>query len=140
MGITMNIFDNSRVYTVNNTTIPEIRGNGNIAQNYEAVWSAWKRAAPPEEVSDRTRVIWQLRDIRDGKTSALELYNLNISSLPDCLPDGLHTLKITETPLTALPALPDGLAFLEITGTSLTELPALPDGLESLEISGTPLT
>ncbi|EJB9810836.1 hypothetical protein MXI55_004520 [Salmonella enterica] len=134
----MKIFDNSRVYTVNN--IPEISSNRNIAQNYESVWFAWERAAPPEEASDRTSVICQLRGIRDGKASDLELYNLNISSLPDCLPDGLRDLRISETPLTALPAFPDGLRKLNITGTPLTELPALPDGLEFLHITGAPLT
>ncbi|EBJ5114181.1 hypothetical protein DV589_22585 [Salmonella enterica] len=155
-----NVFGHRRVYTVNTTTIPVINGKGNTAQNYEAVWSAWKRAAPPEEVADRTSVIEQLHDIRDGKKSDLVLHNLNISSLPDCLPptlteisihssslttlpalpDGLERLYIPESPLTALPALPDGLRTLVILNTPLTALPALPDGLERLNISKSPLT
>ncbi|HBA9513604.1 TPA: hypothetical protein J1419_005027, partial [Escherichia coli] len=94
----MKIFDNSRVYTVNN--IPEISSNGNTAQNYEAVWSAWERAAPPEEASDRTRVICQLRDIRNDKALALVLYNLKISSLPDCLPPTLPGIFIYSSLLT----------------------------------------
>ncbi|ELD0488299.1 E3 ubiquitin--protein ligase, partial [Escherichia coli] len=128
----MKISDNYRVYTVDNTT-------RNIL-TYEAVWSAWERAAPPEEAADRASVIQQLYNIRDGKTSYLDLFYLDISSLPDHLPDGLLTLNITGTQLTKLPALPDGLHSLQITETPLTELPALPDGLHTLGITTTPLT
>lgn len=128
-------------------------------KEYEAVWSAWERAAPPEEATDRAYVVQMLHQLHDDNSRHLNLSDLNISSLPDhlppciyyikinripltslpTLPDGLTDMNIKNTPLISLPALPDGLTYMSIKNALLTSLPALPDGLTELVVSDTPL-
>ncbi|HCR1077198.1 TPA: E3 ubiquitin--protein ligase [Enterobacter cloacae] len=115
------------------TTAPQ------TAPDYEAIWSAWEKAAPPEEADNRAHVVWKLRNIQSHKSDSLNLYNLNISSLPDHLPPCINDIQIYNIPLTSLPALPEGLRRLSVQNTSLTSLPTLPDSLDSMFIARTPL-
>ena len=109
------------------------------APDYEAVWSAWEKAAPPEEAADRARVVRKLRNIQSNNSDNLVLSNLNISSLPDHLPPCINHIQIVEIPLISLQALPEGLKILTVKNTSLTSLPTLPDSLTRMSIRETPL-
>lgn len=107
------------------------------AENYEAVWSVWERAAPPEEVTDRAGVVQKLRGCLNNDNSELDLFNLNISSLPDHLPYCIKNIQISQVPLTSLPELPHGLQHLSVQRTSLSHLPKLPVKLKILSVSNT---
>ncbi|WP_448868781.1 NEL-type E3 ubiquitin ligase domain-containing protein [Enterobacter ludwigii] len=109
-------------------------------EDYEAVWSAWKRAAPPEEATDRADVVQQLSDCLNRKSKELNFFGLIISSLPDYLPLCIKHIQISHLSLTSLPELPHGLQSLSVQGTSLTSLPKLPVRLTMLTVSNTPLT
>lgn len=109
-------------------------------KEYEAVWSAWERAAPPEEATDRAYVVQMLRELQNDNSRDLNLFDLNISSLPDHLPPCIDYIKINKIPLTSLPTLPDGLTDMNIKNTLLTSLPALPHGLTYMNIKNTLLT
>jgi len=108
-------------------------------KGYEAVWSAWERAASAEEAADRAIVVQKLRDCLLNKSICLGLSNLKVSSLPDHLPFCIQHLQINYLPLTRLPALPHGLKNLTIQDSQLTSLPTLPHGLKRLMVSATPL-
>ncbi|MBF0035873.1 E3 ubiquitin--protein ligase [Citrobacter freundii] len=110
------------------------------AEEYEAIWSAWEKAAPPEEATDRANVVEQLRDIQNRHTDYLHLNRLRISSLPDHLPPCIRDIQLCEVPLTSLPELPHGLTTLMVERTPLTSLPKLPEGLYWINILNTPLT
>lgn len=75
------------------TTAPQ------TAEDYEAAWSAWLRAAPPEEEEDRAIVVQRLRECQDRNDSSLNLNGLIVSSLPDLLPNFLTEIKICANPL-----------------------------------------
>lgn len=103
------------------------------AEDYEAVWSAWEREAPPEEAAARATAVQKMRECLD-RNLELVLSGLTISSLPDHLPPGLLALDIENIPLTSLPVLPHGLLALDIKNVPLTSLPELPHGLQELSI------
>ncbi|ARD38025.1 hypothetical protein F8538_05700 [Edwardsiella ictaluri] len=127
-------------------------------EEYKAAWSAWERAAQPEEAADRAQTVLRLRrcmhndtdlDVSDMPLTSLpplptglqslDVSHTSLTSLPE-LPSGLESLDISNMPLTSLPPLPTGLQSMDISNTSLTSLPELPTGLESLDISHTSLT
>ncbi|AVZ83636.1 hypothetical protein DBV23_16445 [Edwardsiella ictaluri] len=107
------------------------------ADEYEAVWLAWERAAPPAEAECRTQTVQKLRQCMQNDTR-LDVSHTPLTSLPP-LPTGLQSLDISYTSLTKLPPLPDGLQSLDVSHTSLTKLPTLPHGLQSLNVSHTSL-
>lgn len=109
------------------------------APDYEAVWSAWEKAAPPEEAADRAGVVRELRNIQSRNIDCLNLHNLNISSLPDHLPPCIYHIQIYNIPLTSLPAQLEGLRILDVDNTSLASLPTLPNGIEHMYVGNTPL-
>jgi len=109
-------------------------------EDYEVVWSEWKKAALPEEAIDRADVVRSLRHIQSRNKDTLHVFNQHIYSLPDHLPPCIRLIKITGTSLTSLPALPEGLQGLVVTNTPLTSLPALPEGLQGLNVTNTQLT
>ncbi|MGN7915526.1 NEL-type E3 ubiquitin ligase domain-containing protein [Enterobacter sp. 22466] len=125
-------------------------------EEYEVVWSEWKKAAPSAETHDRAFVVDVLRDIHIHDTCILHLNRRSISSLPPCieiieindtlvaslsaLPNGVRYLSVSNTPLTSLSALPDSLDTIYINNTQLTELPKLPDNLFKLVINDALLT
>ncbi|UYB62782.1 NEL-type E3 ubiquitin ligase domain-containing protein [Edwardsiella ictaluri] len=125
---------------------------------YKAAWSAWERAAPPEEAEDRAKTVRELRhclryntrlDVSNTKLTSLpplptglkrlDVSGTGLTSLPP-LPSKLQRLDISNTPMPRLPSLPSRLQRLDVSNTSLTSLPELPTGLESLDISHTSLT
>ncbi|ECY1203684.1 SPI-2 type III secretion system effector E3 ubiquitin transferase SspH2 [Salmonella enterica] len=102
---------------------------------YDAVWSAWRRAAPAEESRGRAAVVQKMRACLNNGNAVLNVGESGLTTLPDCLPAHITTLVIPDNNLTHLPALPSGLCKLWIFGNQLTSLPVLPPGLQELSVS-----
>ncbi|EDE6352889.1 SPI-2 type III secretion system effector E3 ubiquitin transferase SspH2 [Salmonella enterica subsp. enterica serovar Abony] len=100
---------------------------------YDAVWSAWRRAAPAEESRGRAAVVQKMRACLNNGNAVLNVGESGLTTLPDCLPAHITTLVIPDNNLTSLPA-------LEVSGNQLTSLPVLPPGLLELSIFSNPLT
>ncbi|ECF2558276.1 SPI-2 type III secretion system effector E3 ubiquitin transferase SspH2 [Salmonella enterica subsp. enterica serovar Ahuza] len=107
---------------------------------YDAVWSAWRRAAPAEESRGRAAAVQKMRACLNNGNAVLNVGESGLTTLPDCLPAHITTLVIPDNNLTSLPALPPELRTLEVSGNQLTSLPALPPELRTLEVSGNQLT
>ncbi|EDP9704144.1 SPI-2 type III secretion system effector E3 ubiquitin transferase SspH2, partial [Salmonella enterica subsp. enterica] len=107
---------------------------------YDAVWSAWRRAAPAEESCGRAAVVQKMRACLNNGNAVLNVGESGLTTLPDCLPAHITTLVIPDNNLTSLPALPPELRTLEVSGNQLTSLPVLPPGLLELSIFSNPLT
>ncbi|EDF1641284.1 E3 ubiquitin--protein ligase, partial [Salmonella enterica subsp. enterica serovar Enteritidis] len=107
---------------------------------YDAVWSAWRRAAPAEESRGRAAVVQKMRACLNNGNAVLNVGESGLTTLPDCLPAHITTLVIPDNNLTSLPALPPELRTLEVSGNQLTSLPVLPPGLLELSIFSNPLT
>ncbi|EEO0112448.1 SPI-2 type III secretion system effector E3 ubiquitin transferase SspH2 [Salmonella enterica subsp. enterica serovar Braenderup] len=107
---------------------------------YDAVWSAWRRAAPAEESRGRAAVVQKMRSCLNNGNAVLNVGESGLTTLPDCLPAHITTLVIPDNNLTSLPALPPELRTLEVSGNQLTSLPVLPPGLLELSIFSNPLT
>ncbi|EAA7577366.1 SPI-2 type III secretion system effector E3 ubiquitin transferase SspH2 [Salmonella enterica subsp. enterica serovar Newport] len=107
---------------------------------YDAVWSAWRRAAPAEESRGRAAVVQKMRACLNNGNAVLNVGESGLTTLPDCLPAHITTLVIPDNNLTSLPALPPELRTLEVSGNRLTSLPMLPPGLLELSIFSNPLT
>ncbi|BEI11146.1 NEL-type E3 ubiquitin ligase domain-containing protein (plasmid) [Edwardsiella ictaluri] len=104
---------------------------------YKAAWSAWERAAPPEEAEDRAKTVRELRHCLRYNTR-LDVSNTKLTSLPP-LPTGLKRLDVSGTGLTSLPPLPSKLQRLDISNTPMPRLPSLPSRLQRLDVSNTHL-
>ncbi|EIU0254293.1 E3 ubiquitin--protein ligase [Salmonella enterica subsp. enterica serovar Hartford] len=107
---------------------------------YDAVWSAWRRAAPAEESRGRAAVVQKMRACLNNGNAVLNVGESGLTTLPDCLPAHITTLVIPDNNLTSLPALPPELRTLEVSGNQLTSLPVLPPGLLELSIFSNRLT
>ncbi|EAW6558818.1 SPI-2 type III secretion system effector E3 ubiquitin transferase SspH2 [Salmonella enterica] len=107
---------------------------------YDAVWSAWRRAAPAEESRGRAAVVQKMRACLNNGNAVLNVGESGLTTLPDCLPAHITTLVIPDNNLTSLPALPPELRTLEVSGNQLTSLPVLSPGLLELSIFSNPLT
>ncbi|EBC9928481.1 E3 ubiquitin--protein ligase [Salmonella enterica subsp. enterica serovar Typhimurium] len=107
---------------------------------YDAVWSAWRRAAPAEESRGRAAVVQKMRACLNNGNAVLNVGESGLTTLPDCLPAHITTLVIPDNNLTSLPALPPELRTLEVSGNQLTSLPVLPSELKELMVSGNRLT
>ncbi|ECI8935586.1 SPI-2 type III secretion system effector E3 ubiquitin transferase SspH2 [Salmonella enterica subsp. enterica serovar Typhimurium] len=107
---------------------------------YDAVWSAWRRAAPAEESRGRAAVVQKMRACLNNGNAVLNVGESGLTTLPDCLPAHITTLVIPDNNLTSLPALPPELRTLEVSANQLTSLPVLPPGLLELSIFSNPLT
>ncbi|EBN5153657.1 type III secretion system effector E3 ubiquitin transferase SspH2 [Salmonella enterica] len=107
---------------------------------YDAVWSAWRRAAPAGESRGRAAAIQKMRACLNNGNAVLNVEESGLTTLPDCLPAHITTLVIPDNNLTSLPALPPGLQELIVSNNPLTSLPVLPPGLRELEVFGNPLT
>ncbi|WP_079785604.1 NEL-type E3 ubiquitin ligase domain-containing protein, partial [Salmonella enterica] len=99
---------------------------------YDAVWSAWRRAAPAEESRGRAAVVQKMRACLNNGNAVLNVGESGLTTLPDCLPAHITTLVIPDNNLTSLPALPPELLELSIFSNPLTHLPALPSELYKL--------
>ncbi|EBK5178610.1 E3 ubiquitin--protein ligase [Salmonella enterica] len=111
------------------TTAPQ------TAAEYDAVWSAWQRAAPEGEARGRAAVVQEMRDCLNNGNPVLNVGAAGLTTLPDHLPPHITTLIIPDNNLTHLSTLPAGLQELIFAGNQLPSLPALPSGLQSLSAS-----
>ncbi|OLW41034.1 E3 ubiquitin-protein ligase SspH2 [Salmonella enterica subsp. arizonae serovar 18:z4,z23:- str. CVM N5] len=116
------------------TTAPQ------TAAEYDAVWSAWQRAAPEGEARGRAAVVQEMRNCLKNGNPVLNVGESGLTTLPDHLPPHITTLIIPDNNLTRLSTLPAGLQELIVAGNQLPSLPALPSGLRELSIYGNPLT
>ncbi|HAG0662281.1 TPA: E3 ubiquitin--protein ligase [Salmonella enterica] len=107
---------------------------------YDAVWSAWRRAAPAEESRGRAAVVQKMRACLNNGNAVLNVGESGLTTLPDCLPAHITTLVIPDNNLTSLPVLPSELKELMVSGNRLTSLPMLPSGLLSLSVYRNQLT
>ncbi|EEG8234440.1 E3 ubiquitin--protein ligase [Salmonella enterica] len=116
------------------TTAPQ------TAAEYDAVWSAWQRAAPKGEARGRAAVVQEMRDCLKNGNSVLNVGGAGLTTLPDHLPPHITKLIIPRNNyLTRLSRLPPGLRELSVDGNLLASLPALPPGLQSLSVPGNQL-
>ncbi|ECJ1409806.1 E3 ubiquitin--protein ligase [Salmonella enterica] len=110
------------------TTAPQ------TAAEYDAVWSAWQRAAPEGEARGRAAAVKKMRDCLKNGNPVLCLERAGLTTLPDHLPPHITILFIPGNNLTSLPALPSGLRELSVSYNQLTSLPPLPSGLWKLSV------
>lgn len=103
-------------------------------RDYEAIWSAWEKAAPAKESSYRAIAAKEMRYCLNNKSEGLHLNGLFLTSLPSYLPPDIIKLSIVDVPLNRLPALPEGLRELKMENNQLISLPALPKGLQKLKV------
>ncbi|EDU9484316.1 E3 ubiquitin--protein ligase, partial [Salmonella enterica subsp. arizonae] len=116
------------------TTAPQ------TAAEYDAVWSAWQRAAPKGEARGRAAVVQEMRDCLKNGNPVLNVGGAGLTTLPDHLPPHITKLIIPRNNyLTRLSRLPPGLRELSVDGNLLASLPALPLGLQSLSVPGNQL-
>ncbi|EJU8568698.1 E3 ubiquitin--protein ligase [Salmonella enterica] len=116
------------------TTAPQ------TAAEYDAVWSAWQRAAPEGEARGRAAVVQEMRDCLKNGNPVLNVGGAGLTTLPDHLPPHITKLIIPRNNyLTRLSRLPPGLRELSVDGNLLASLPALPLGLQSLSVPGNQL-
>ncbi|EEK9882438.1 E3 ubiquitin--protein ligase, partial [Salmonella enterica] len=107
---------------------------------YDAVWLAWRRAAPAEESRGRAEAVKRMRACLKKGNSVLYVGRVGLTTLPDLLPPNITTLFIPGNTLTRLPALPPGLRELSVSYNQLTRLPQLPPGLCKLSVFNNQLT
>ncbi|EED4849599.1 E3 ubiquitin--protein ligase [Salmonella enterica subsp. arizonae] len=110
------------------TTAPQ------TAAEYDAVWSAWQRAAPEGEARGRAAAVKKMRDCLKNGNPVLCVERAGLTTLPDHLPPHITILFIPDNNLTSLPALPSGLRELSVSYNQLTSLPPLPSGLWKLSV------
>ncbi|EDS6651358.1 E3 ubiquitin--protein ligase, partial [Salmonella enterica subsp. arizonae] len=116
------------------TTAPQ------TAAEYDAVWSAWQRAAPKGEARGRAAVVQEMRDCLKNGNPVLNVGGAGLTTLPDHLPPHITKLIIPRNNyLTRLSRLPPGLRELSVDGNLLASLPALPPRLQSLSVPGNQL-
>ncbi|MFP2790060.1 NEL-type E3 ubiquitin ligase domain-containing protein [Enterobacter ludwigii] len=116
------------------TTAPQ------TAPDYEAVWSAWEKAAPAGESPHRAEAVRKMHDCLNNGNSTLDLDNFIITTLPDLLPPNLTLLNVNHVPLNHLPPLPSGLQIMYVRDNQLTSLPPLPSGLQKMYVRNNRLT
>ncbi|ELB8711462.1 E3 ubiquitin--protein ligase [Salmonella enterica] len=110
------------------TTAPQ------TAAEYDAVWSAWQRAAPEGEARGRAAVVREMRNCLKNGNPVLCVERAGLTTLPDHLPPHITILFIPDNNLTSLPALPSGLRELSVSYNQLTSLPPLPSELWKLSV------
>ncbi|EGC6140621.1 E3 ubiquitin--protein ligase [Salmonella enterica] len=110
------------------TTAPQ------TAAEYDAVWSAWQRAAPEGEARGRAAAVKKMRDCLKNGNPVLCVERAGLTTLPDHLPPHITILFIPDNNLTSLPALPSGLRELSVSYNQLTSLPPLPSELWKLSV------
>ncbi|ELM1617142.1 hypothetical protein Q3P50_000297 [Salmonella enterica] len=111
-------------------------------REYEAIWTAWINDAPSEEVEKRSKAVVRMRECLQYHCPILDLSDLQLTTLPDHLPEHITFLAVINNSLTNLPdTLPGGLQQLNASHNQLTKIAtALPGGLQRLDVSHNKLT
>jgi len=110
--------------------------NPTVEASIDRCLDAWLESAPMSERASRTIVTERILKAHCDQATSLNLDNLALRSLPDCLKSlpALKTLQIRANFLTALPDLPANLIALKAGANQLTSLPELPQSLRELSI------
>lgn len=96
---------------------------------------SWIKSAPPGEKAQRLAAAKRISLATNDKTqNTLDLSNLQLTSLPDCLAQLSHikNLKLSGNMLTVLTSLPPELEALNAWGNQLTSAPTLPNSVAFL--------
>ncbi|EIB3208174.1 E3 ubiquitin--protein ligase [Salmonella enterica] len=109
-------------------------GTPQVPAEYGTAWQEWERAAPAGESLDRAEMVQEMRACLNNGNAVLNVGELGLTTLPDCLPAHITTLIIPRNNLARLPALPPGLRELIVSNNPLTSLTALPPGLRDLTV------
>ncbi|MDR5611946.1 MAG: TcdA/TcdB pore-forming domain-containing protein [Arsenophonus sp.] len=109
-----------------------------LSPKYELIeeWLEWLGQGPAEEAGARKIAFNRMVDCLRLQEQYLDLANLNLTALPDHLPNNLISLNINDNKLTALPAdLPSTIQELYVCNNHLISLPAsMPEGLTLLDV------
>ncbi|CNK80137.1 NEL-type E3 ubiquitin ligase domain-containing protein [Yersinia aleksiciae] len=108
--------------------------------DYKAIWSAWQKEAPPDEVEFRQTTVERLHECLENNAFKLNLSGLKLSSLPEYLPEHIKILDVSNNALTKLPELPESLKHMRVHSNQLTLLPELPKTLININVSSNQLT
>ncbi|MBN3261883.1 NEL-type E3 ubiquitin ligase domain-containing protein [Pectobacterium brasiliense] len=101
----------------------------------------WVCASPDGEAEKRHVAAKYIQACWKNNLTSLNLANLELTTLPDTLPQGITYLNVENNSLTTLPALPQSITHLYVRDNILTTLPAsLPQETTHLDVSDNPLT
>ena len=109
------------------------------AQPIDTILAEWAQADPAHAPA-RQRAVAIIQGVRAGNHTRLELSQLPLGTLPDCLDRiALRTLIVADCQLQHLPALPPSLKTLNVRQNQLVELPQLPFELVKLDATANQL-
>ncbi|WP_224653449.1 NEL-type E3 ubiquitin ligase domain-containing protein [Pectobacterium versatile] len=102
----------------------------------------WVCASPHEEAENRDIAAQWIRACWKDNGTSLNLESLELTTLPDTLPQKLKRLDVSNNQLTTLPnSLPPGITRLNANYNQLATLPdSLPSGIITLYVSNNQLT
>ncbi|MBG6247912.1 MULTISPECIES: leucine-rich repeat domain-containing protein [Symbiopectobacterium] len=66
----------------------------NNPEEYHAVWTAWEKSSPHGEGEKRDIAVARLQDCLERNSVSLNLSKLNLSSLPDFIPEHISELHL----------------------------------------------
>lgn len=85
------------------------------------VWEAWANEEHDAGVEGRAEALGELKDFFKRNDGALNLQDLGLTSIPDCLPEKLKLLDLSYNKLTSFDVkLPDGLERMYLYDSQLT--------------------
>ncbi|KFX13096.1 hypothetical protein KP17_12190 [Pectobacterium parvum] len=111
----------------------------NAAQGLIALHK-WVCASPDGEAEKRHVAEKWIQACWKNNFTSLNLASLELTTLPDTLPQGITYLNVENNSLTTLPTLPQSITHLCVRDNLLTTLPALPQETTHLDVSYNPLT
>ncbi|MFJ5349161.1 NEL-type E3 ubiquitin ligase domain-containing protein [Pectobacterium parvum] len=111
----------------------------NAAQGLIALHK-WVCASPDGEAEKRHVAEKWIQACWKNNFTSLNLASLELTTLPDTLPQGITYLNVENNSLTTLPTLPQSITHLCVRDNLLTTLPALPQETTHLDVSDNPLT
>lgn len=113
----------------------------NRTANFNDTLARWAHLGPPGESISRNQAMAEIKAARDQHSTALDLTELNLTSLPQCLSEltSLEKLDVSDNCLTQLPPLPPALIELKANYNDMTHLPALPASLQYLFVENNQL-
>lgn len=64
--------------------------------DYHAIWSSWKQGIPQNKGEQRDIVVARMYDALERKSDFLDLGKLNLSSLPDMIPEQIQEFNLAK--------------------------------------------
>ncbi|MEI7199229.1 NEL-type E3 ubiquitin ligase domain-containing protein [Pectobacterium parvum] len=100
----------------------------------------WVCASPDGEAEKRHVAAQWIQACWKNNFTSLNLANLELTTLPEILPQGITYLNVENNSLTTLPALPQSITHLCARDNLLITLATLPQETTHLDVSDNPLT